>query len=264
MANLVATEVGSPSVISSAEQHGLRSRRPTLGWIGLTLVSLLAFCRQTVHNLADYRPRATTRVSSWRSATSSPRVECWAPDMYVGFFGGDQHHFETLPLQHVLQAISFRLIGPGILQARLVSLVAGVVVVLVVGWLAFRWFGLATAVLTELLLIGWRSNLTAASDGLPLLGVARTARYDILSVAMVWLALAALDWTLHRPSLWRGLTTGACLRGCCSSRNFSGCVRCLSYWRCGSWSEVGRGGTRRWRGSCLVSSWWFSRSACTC
>ena len=80
-------------------------------------------------------------------------------DMYAGFFGGDRHHFETLPVQHVLQALSFRLLGPGVAQARLVSVAAAVVLIWVVSWLAFRWYGLLAAIVCELLLVAWRSPL---------------------------------------------------------------------------------------------------------
>ena len=52
-----------------------------------------------------------------------------------------------------------------------------------VGWLALRWYGLGAALLAELLLVVWRSNLTQGATGLPLLDVARVARYDVLAVA---------------------------------------------------------------------------------
>jgi 4-amino-4-deoxy-L-arabinose transferase-like glycosyltransferase len=200
------TEVGL------APSNPIRRRQalgaPTIAWLGLTLLITVAFCRLAGHNLANYRPLSNDEGELMAVGYKLATVGVLGSDMYAGFYGGDQHHFETLPLQHVLQAISFRLLGPGVLQARLVSLSAAVTLIWVVGWLAFRSFGLGAAVLGQLLLVAWRSNLTAASDGLPLLGVARTARYDVLGVAMVWLALAALDVTLRRPSRWRGVATG--------------------------------------------------------
>ena len=134
-------------------------------------------------------------------------------DMYAGFFGGDQHHFETLPLQHVLEALSFTLLGPGIAQARVVSVLAAIALAWSVGWLTFRWYGPAAAGIAELLLVAWRSDLTAAWTGLPLFGVARTARYDVLAVAFAWLAIAALDLGIRRPRATQnsgllGLLTG--------------------------------------------------------
>ena len=100
--------------------------------------------------------------------------------------------------------------GPGVAQARWVSLVAGVSIVWLVGWLAYRWYGLATAVVCELLLVAWPSALTAAAQGLPLFGVARIARYDVLAVAFAWLAIALLDLGLRRPRPVSGFALGMC------------------------------------------------------
>ncbi|HEX8969799.1 MAG TPA: hypothetical protein VF937_18090 [Chloroflexota bacterium] len=177
-------------------------------WLVFTLAVTLAFGRLAAHNLANYRPLSNDEGELMAVGYKLSTQGVLGSDMYAGFFGGDQHHFETLPLQHFLEATSFRVLGPGVEQARLVSLLAAVTLIWVVGWLAFRWYGLGTAVVGELLLVAWRSNLTAASDGLPLLGVARTARYDVLGVAMAWLAIAALDLTLRRPTPWRGALTG--------------------------------------------------------
>lgn len=131
-------------------------------------------------------------------------------DLYAGFFGADQHFFITLPLQHVFEAFSFRLFGAGVGQARWVSLVAGVSIVWLVGGLAFRWYGLGAALLCEILLVAWPSNLTAALNGLPVLGVSRTARYDVLAVAAGWLAIAWLDVAVRRPRPSNGIGLGVC------------------------------------------------------
>jgi 4-amino-4-deoxy-L-arabinose transferase-like glycosyltransferase len=104
-------------------------------------------------------------------------------------------------VQHVLDALAFRCFGPGVAQARWVSVIAGVSIVWSVGWLALRWYGLPAALTAELLLTIWRSDLTAGATGLPLLDVARVARYDVLAVACVWLALVALERFPKRPLL---------------------------------------------------------------
>jgi hypothetical protein len=118
--------------------------------------------------------------------------------MYAGFYDADDHHLWTLPVQHVLDAAAFKVIGAGIAQARWVSLTAGIVTLWVVGWLALRWYGLAAALLAEVLLVFWRSDLTVGPSGLPLLDVARVARYDVLAVAFAWLAIAALELSRWR------------------------------------------------------------------
>ena len=179
-------------------------------WLLCTLCISVVFVRLAAHNLANFRPVSNDEVELIAVAYKLATRGILGSDMYVGFFGGDEHHFETLPLQHVLDAAAFRVFGAGILQARLVSLLAGASIVWTAGWLAYRWYGPGTALLCELLLVAWPSDLTAASGGLPLLGVARTARYDVLAVAAVWLAILLVDVTLRRPGPRRALATGVC------------------------------------------------------
>jgi 4-amino-4-deoxy-L-arabinose transferase-like glycosyltransferase len=169
-----------------------------------------AFLRLAGHNLANYGPLSNDEGELMAIGYKLATRGVLGSDMYAGFYGGDQHALETLPLQAVFQAISFRFLGAGVAQARLVSLLSAMVILWVVGWLALRWYGLLAAVVCEVLLVAWRSNLTAASDGLPLLGVARTARYDVLAVAAAWLAIGALDAYLRRPGVLPGLLAGIC------------------------------------------------------
>jgi hypothetical protein len=188
-----------------------RRRRELAAWLLATLAISAAFARLAAHNLGNYRPVSNDEVELIAVGYKLATQGIFGSDMYAGFFGGDQHHLETLPLQPILDAISFRFVGAGVLQARWVSLMAGTATVWVTGWLANRWYGLGAAVIAELLLAFWPSNLTAASNGLPLLGIARTARYDVVAVATVWLAIALLDATLRKPHPARAVALGLSL-----------------------------------------------------
>jgi 4-amino-4-deoxy-L-arabinose transferase-like glycosyltransferase len=190
-------------------------------WAVWTFCLTLAFGRLAAYNLGNYRPVTNDEVELMSVAYKLATQGVVGSDLFAGFAGADQHFFMVLPLQHVLEAISFRLFGAGVAQARWVSLVAGVSVVWLTGWLAYRWYGLATAVLCELLLVAWPSGLTAASNGLPLFGVARVARYDVLAVALAWLAIALLDVTLRRPRPISGFALGVCC-GLAALSTFSG------------------------------------------
>jgi 4-amino-4-deoxy-L-arabinose transferase-like glycosyltransferase len=179
-------------------------------WAAATLAVSIGFGRLAGHNLANYGPWSNDEGELIAVGYKLATQGILGSDMYTGFFGADQHFLETLPLQDILQAISFHILGPGITQARIVSVLAGLSIIWVTGWLALRWYGLAAALTSELLLIAWRSNLTATPNGLPLLGVARTARYDVLAVAAAWLAIAALDASLRKPTPLRAMLTGVC------------------------------------------------------
>jgi hypothetical protein len=113
---------------------------PAVVWLACTLAISAAFGRLAAHNLANFRPVSNDEVELIAVGYKLASQGILGSDMYVGFFGGDQHHFETLPLQHVLDALSFRVFGAGILQARLVSLLAGISVVWSAGW---RFAGMA-------------------------------------------------------------------------------------------------------------------------
>jgi hypothetical protein len=144
-----------------------------------------------------------------------------ASPMYAGFFGAEDYHLWTLPVQHVLDAVAFKAFGAGIPQARWVSLAAALVTLWTLGWLALRWYGLTAALLTELLLVFWRSDVTVGTTGLPLLDVARVARYDVLAIAFGWLAIAALDLASTSNSR-RGLATAGFLGGLAALTQFFG------------------------------------------
>src|SRR6266851_2022495 len=172
-----------------------------LAWAVSTLALTLVFGRIAAFNLGNYRPVSNDEMELMAVAYKLATQGVLGSDLYAGFFNADQHFLITLPLEHVFNAASFKLLGAGVAQMRWVSVVAGVALVWIVSWLAYRWYGLATAVICGLLLVAWPSNLTSAPNGLPWLGVTRAARYDILAVAFAWLALALL-YDLLRQKRW--------------------------------------------------------------
>jgi hypothetical protein len=218
---------------------------PAAAWLLFTLAVSAGFGRLAAHNLANFRPVSNDEVELMAVGYKLATQGILGSDMYAGFFGGDQHHFETLPLQHVLDAVCFRVFGSGVLQARGVSLLAGISIVWTAGWLAYRWYGLGTALLCEVLLVAWPSNLTAASNGMPLLGVSRTARYDVLAVATVWLAILLVDATLRRRSAPLALAAGACCGLATLSQFFGSFVLVfgMAVW---VWSRAGIGLVAAW------------------
>jgi 4-amino-4-deoxy-L-arabinose transferase-like glycosyltransferase len=187
-----------------------RARASAAVFVVWTLLVSAVFGRLALHNLANFRPVSNDEGELIAVGYKLATRGVLGSDMYAGFFGADQHLLYILPVQHLLEALSFKVFGAGIAQARLVSVLAAVSIVWVVGWLAYRWYGLAAGMLSEFLLVGWQSNLTEAWNGLPLLGVARTARYDVLAVAFAWLSIACLDVTLRRPRPVTALAAGIC------------------------------------------------------
>lgn len=134
-------------------------------------------------------------------------------DWYRGFYNADHAYFIALPVQHFLIAAAFRLFGEGIASARGVSVVSWLVLICAVTYLAWRWYGLGTALVTVPLLTIWRSFLGGDALGLALLSPARSARYDMSAVALFWLTLLLLDAYLRAPrartAFGVGFTAGA-------------------------------------------------------
>ncbi len=136
----------------------LRCLHSTLIWLAGSLVVVAVFGRLAAHNLGNYRPLSNDEGELMSVGYKLATQGVLGSDLFAGFFGADRHYLLTLPLQAVLQALTFRVFGAGVLQARLVSLLAAIALVWTVGWVAFRWYGVATALLTEVLLVGWQSS----------------------------------------------------------------------------------------------------------
>ncbi len=181
-------------------------------WLAWTLALTAIFSRVAAVNLANFRPVSNDEIwimsASYKLATRG----VFGSDLWTGFFNAERHYFIALPVHHILQALLFRIAGADVAQARLVSLVGAVVLIWTVSWLAYRWYGLTAALLAGVLLVFWRSNLTASWPGLPLLAVARSGRYDASAVAWVWLSILLLDTHLRRPrratALLLGISSG--------------------------------------------------------
>ena len=185
----------------------------------LTIVLVVVWLFIVCANLANY-PRVHGD-EPWIMSVSYKLVQegRFGSDLFRGFFQADQHYFINLPVQQWLIAGSFWLFDPGIVQARLVSLLAGVVLIGVVAWLTKRWYGTLPACLAVVLLILWRAQLTERE--LPLPGAALTARYDLLAVTLSWVAIAGFDHWRQKPRGWWGFLMGG-LAGLATLTQFFG------------------------------------------
>jgi 4-amino-4-deoxy-L-arabinose transferase-like glycosyltransferase len=187
----------------------MKSRQPLIAivWtIGLTIFFLF-FAAQ---NLDNFRPLSSDESGIMAVSDKLAKHGVFGSDLYTGFFNADQHYFITLPVSNILQAMSFTLFGTSVASARAVSLLMGVLIIWLVSYLAYRWHGLAVSMLAAGAIVLWRSDLTAAYPGLPLLAVARSARYDVCAVMFVWLAIALLDRLIIAPRRWIAVAVGVC------------------------------------------------------
>lgn len=184
-------------------------------WLVLLSLAMLAalsafFVVMAAVNLANYRPVSTDDIWIISVSAKLAREGVLGTDLYAGFAQADRHFFLNLPALHFAQVAVFRLLGPGIEQARLVTLASGLVLVWVTALLAWRWFGVLAAALVAVLLVLWRSHLIGMDYGVPLLAVARTVRYDLPAVALIWLTYLSFDVYLTRGGALAACATGVC------------------------------------------------------
>lgn len=160
-------------------------------------------------------------LSSAHTLASQGRL---GSDLYQGAWNADQSFYLSLPVQRILIALAFRLAGEQVWVGRIVSFLAALALLGCAGTLAKRWYGLKAAFAATFLLLFWRSFIGTDSLGLPFLGTARSARYDLTAVALMWLALLAFDFYLQKPARGIALLTGIAAGAATLTQFFGGFV----------------------------------------
>src|SRR6185503_11107060 len=103
------------------------------------LVLTAVFVGLAAINLDAYPPMSGDEAWIMSVAYKLATHGIFGSDLYAGLFNADQHYFIALPVHHFLQAISFMVAGPGVAQARWVSVISGAVILWTSSWLAYRW-----------------------------------------------------------------------------------------------------------------------------
>ncbi len=127
----------------------------------------------------------------------------YGSDLFAGFAGMERHYFEFMPLLSVLQGAGARLWGIGVFQMRFLPVLLAVLLLALIFSLA-RWLaGPVVALAAALLLLGWQwlpGGARILGTGIPLVDLARLARYDVLAAL---LGLAALFAFIRGSSISR-------------------------------------------------------------
>lgn len=120
-------------------------------------------------------------------------------DLYRGFANADTAYFISLPIHHFLQAAALITFGDSIQSARLVAVLAALVVLVSILFLAYRWFGLLPALAAGLFLVYWQPLQNATTSGLVFVEASRLARYDLTALALMLLAVVCFEvWYMSR------------------------------------------------------------------
>jgi hypothetical protein len=183
-------------------------RRRTLAWLVayLTFSTLLVFV--VWPHRANFPPISADEVWIMSASFKLATQGILGSDLFAGYYGADRHYFLNLPVHHFIQATFFRVFGPGVAQARAPSVVAGVIVLCAIGWLAYKWVGLGCSVVTGILMLFWRSNFVAPDPRPPLVALAQSGRYDVMVLSLWWLVILVLYRHLERPGRATALACG--------------------------------------------------------
>jgi len=137
-------------------------------------------------------------------------------DLYTGFYHTELRNYEYMPAYPILVALSFKLFGLGVAQARFVSIVCGLATVLLTFELGRRYWGASVGLVGAAALCCLRLSPSPDSSGISLLDFSRVIRYDnlvpVLALAAVWAFLWALK-TADAPEHWRRRTARVFLAG---------------------------------------------------
>ncbi|HEY4684751.1 MAG TPA: glycosyltransferase family 39 protein, partial [Dehalococcoidia bacterium] len=166
--------------------------------VAILLVSVLP-------NLANHPAVTDDEIWVFSAAYKLANEGVFGSDMFAGFYGADEHYYFNMPAQQFVVAASFKLIGAGVAQARLVGVLYGVATLVLTYLLARRLYGPAAAVLSLGLLLFLRLNM-GFDTGLPLQELAANMRYDLAPVPFL---LAGCLLLLDAPSRARSMAAGA-------------------------------------------------------
>jgi hypothetical protein len=127
----------------------------------------------------------------WQASTAYKLMTSgvFGSDLFAGFHNMQDRYYGFLPLHPLLLAVDFRLLGVGLAQARLETVVDGALILLFTFLVGQSLFGPWTGALAcvALTFLRWTGLTYIQWTGIPLVDFSRIARYDPLA-ALVGLA----------------------------------------------------------------------------
>src|SRR5215216_213499 len=123
------------------------------------VTGIAVFLISVLPNLANHPSVTDDEVWVLSASYKLAKDGVFGSDIFQGFYHADQHYFFNMPAQHFVIAGVMKVLGYGIFQARLVSVVYGVATLLLTYLLARRVYGPAAAVLSLALLLFLRLNM---------------------------------------------------------------------------------------------------------
>ena len=185
----------------------MKRHAPALMLLALVAWYLLA----AVPYLSDFPVMEWAQMRIITPAYKLAMEGTYGNDLLTGFYHAEQRYYEYMPLYSMLVALAFKVLGPGIWQARVVSVIGGLLTILLTYALGRRLAGPRVGLLAAAALVGLRLALPVPGEverigielyasGIPLLDLARVVRFDIWVPVWVISACLCFFWALDRGS----------------------------------------------------------------
>jgi 4-amino-4-deoxy-L-arabinose transferase-like glycosyltransferase len=194
---------------------------------------------------------------------AEPGLHFWqtgvfASELHRGFFGVERHFLLHAPLYSIGVGGVIALFGPGLYQARLLSLALATATAALTFALGRRLFSPRHGLIAVLVLTVWRvaPGIKAYPSGIPLVDLGRLSRYDIgvpvLTVAACLFVLPLMTTVRPAPPLTRGAVARLLMAGALVGIGVS-CHPAALAWAAILWA--GLLVTRGWRDGVRPCAW---------
>jgi hypothetical protein len=143
----------------------------------------------------------------WQASTAYKLLTSgtFGSDLFAGFYNMDQRYYGFMPLHPLLLALTFKVEGVGLAQARTETVLLTTATLVLTFALGLRLFGNAwvgAVALGILVLVRWTGLTYTQLTGIPLVDLARIARYDPLVPVIGLSALHVYLWARQSTGTW--------------------------------------------------------------
>jgi hypothetical protein len=149
----------------------------------------------------------------WQASTAYKLLTTgvFGSDLFAGFYNMDQRYYGFMPLHPLLLAVTFKALGAGLAQARTETVILTALTLILTFSLGRGLFGpwVGALAIALLVLVRWTGLTYVQLTGIPMVDLARIARYDPLVPVLGLSALVVYRSARTASTPWRHALAGA-------------------------------------------------------
>ena len=150
--------------------------------VALAVSAIVAFAAFSVWQLDRLPPVYEDEPWQASAAYKLATEGAFASDMFAGWHGMERRYYDFMPVHPFILAGVYRVFGEGLLQTRVEAVVMTCITLALTAALGWRLFGAWVGSLAVLLLliVRWTGTTYIQLTGIPVVDLARVARYDVV------------------------------------------------------------------------------------